>query len=326
MTGSSRIDGVTVLERGWLSSNNVVLRASGSRPDARSGGQSAMVVDTGHVSHASQTIALLEAALAGAELVGIANTHLHSDHCGGNAAVSARFEAPIWIPPGEFAAAQAWDDARLSFGDTGQLCERFVPSMPLLPGSCLPAPFDRWEIHAAPGHDPASIILFKPASRVVISADALWENGFGIVFPELQGQDAFGEVEKSLDLIERLRPAVVIPGHGAPFGDVQGALARARERLVYFRREPLRHAVHAAKALLVFHLMEVGGLERQALIQWAEQTPVYQRIWALVADTSVATGAKGAPEWLGQLIHALMGAGHLVVKQTGSGAEILTAS
>jgi hypothetical protein len=33
-------------------------------------------------------------------------------------------------------------------------------------------------------------VLFEPQGAS-ISADALWENGFGVVFPELEGADAF---------------------------------------------------------------------------------------------------------------------------------------
>lgn len=316
----------TVLERGWLSSNNVVLHAAGPADGASGAPGPAMVIDTGHARHAVQTVSLLEATLAGAELVGIANTHLHSDHCGGNAAVAAKFGAPIWIPPGEFEAALDWEASGLSFADTGQLCERFAPSGRLWPGGTLPAPFERWEVHAAPGHDPASVILFEPSSRVLISADALWENGFGIVFPELQGRDAFAEVEGSLALIERLAPSVVIPGHGAAFADVSGALARARGRLDYFRREPLRHALHAAKALVVFHLMEVGGQDRHALIRWAGETPVYQRIWTMVAGESVAGGSLSANDWMEQLVDALIGSGHLMCQPTQASTAFLAAA
>jgi glyoxylase-like metal-dependent hydrolase (beta-lactamase superfamily II) len=46
------------------------------------------------------------------------------------------------------------------------------------------------------GHDPHSVILFEPVSRVLISADALWERGFGVIFPELEGVEAFDEVAR----------------------------------------------------------------------------------------------------------------------------------
>ena len=45
-------------------------------------------------------------------------------------------------------------------------------------------------------------------------ADALWELGFGVVFPELEGEQAFDAVPRTLNLIEALKAAVVIPGHG----------------------------------------------------------------------------------------------------------------
>src|SRR5690606_6700204 len=75
------LNGLTVLERGWLSSNNVLIHAAPGEPGA-------VLVDSGHVVHAEQTVALVRHALrAGEPLVRVVNTHLHSDHCGGNAAL-----------------------------------------------------------------------------------------------------------------------------------------------------------------------------------------------------------------------------------------------
>ena len=42
-------------------------------------------------------------------------------------------------------------------------------------------------------HDPESIVLYQPGLRVLISADALWENGFGVVFPELEDRTLFSK-------------------------------------------------------------------------------------------------------------------------------------
>ena len=68
------------------------------------------------------------------------------------------------------------------------------------------------------------MILFEPQSRTLISADALWENGFGVIFQELEGEQAFDEVADTLDLIESLAPLVVIPGHGKVFTHVEQSL------------------------------------------------------------------------------------------------------
>ncbi|OWQ86789.1 MBL fold metallo-hydrolase [Roseateles aquatilis] len=265
--------GVTVLERGWLSSNNILLHGT-------SADEGAVLIDSGYASHAQQTLALIGDALhEGESLRLIANTHLHSDHCGGNAALVARHGCPIVIPPGDFEAVQAWDERRLSYRATGQRCERFSAAGKLLPGDRLRQGRLIWEVHAAPGHDPHSVILFERSLRTLISADALWERGFGIVFPELDGDSAFDEVEDTLNIIEALRPEVVIPGHGAVFIDVPGALSTARQKLAYFRKEPARHALHAVKALIVFHMLEVQESRLQALIDWLTQTPVLLDIW-----------------------------------------------
>src|SRR5471030_897394 len=113
-----------------------------------------------------------------------------------------------------------------------------------------------WRALGAPGHDPHSLIFYCPEQRVLVSADALWENGFGVIFPELVGESGFAEARATLDLIATLDVQLVIPGHGAPFADVAGALARARGRLDYLSADPLRNAENAVKVLLKFLLLE----------------------------------------------------------------------
>ena len=68
------------------------------------------------------------------------------------------------------------------------------------------------------------MVLFDARDGLLISADALWENGFGMVFPELDGVAASTRSRATLDLIESRGALRVIPGHGAPFTDVAGAL------------------------------------------------------------------------------------------------------
>ncbi len=297
-------DNITVLERGWLSSNNVLLHGS-------TAAEGAVLVDTGYATHREQTLALLAGALRPQETIRfIANTHLHSDHCGGNAAVSQRYRCATLIPPGEFSAVERWDESALSYRATGQRCERFNPTGKLIPGETLRQGEVEWQIHAAPGHDPHSVILFEPASRTLISADALWERGFGIVFPELDGEEAFAEVEATLDIIQRLSPQLIIPGHGSPFRDLSGALNAARERLEYFQREPARHAVHAAKALTVFHMLEVQVSSIDDLMRWLCETPILISTWERFADDQPLL------EWSAQLVQALIRAGALRQEST----------
>lgn len=256
--------GVRVFERGWLSANNVLLL------DAHS----ATLVDSGYVTHQAQTLALVQHALQGRTLDQLANTHLHSDHCGGNQALQAHYPAlKTWIPPGLSQAVQHWREDELSYQPTGQNCPAFAFTGLLQPGSTHRWADMDWQVHAAPGHDPHSVILFAPEHRLLMSADALWQNGFGVVFPELAGVAAFDEVAQTLDLIERLDPATIIPGHGAVFTEVAPALALARSKLEGFAQNPERHARYGTKVLLKFKLLEWGQISRAEFSDWAMKVP-----------------------------------------------------
>lgn len=264
-------DGVTVLERGWLSSNNICIQ----------GDSGTVVVDSGYCTHAHQTLALVRATLQGRPLDLLLNTHLHSDHCGGNAALQAAYPAlQTHIPPGHADYVRVWDAHALSYTPTGQSCPPFGFDATLKPGTEIQLGDALWQVHAAPGHDPHSVILFEPASRTLVSADALWERGFGVVFPELDGDDAFDAVADTLDLIAALNPAVVIPGHGAPFADAPQAIAFARQRLQGFAANPAKHLQYAAKVLLKFKLLEVQRMEMAALVAWAQATPYFMSTFA----------------------------------------------
>ncbi|GHC97137.1 hypothetical protein GCM10007320_51680 [Pseudorhodoferax aquiterrae] len=264
--------GVVLFERGWLSSNNLLLT------DPRGAGPAALV-DSGYCTHAAQTLALLDQALGGAPLDRLLNTHLHSDHCGGNAALQQRYPAlHTAIPPGQAQAVRDWDADALSYAPTGQLCPRFNFDSLLQPGQEVALGAGHWQVHAAPGHDPHAVLLFEPSWRLLVAGDALWHNGFGVVFPELEGASAFAEVGASLDLIERLAPATVVPGHGGAFDDVGPALERARRRLDGFVAAPRKHALYAAKVLLKFKLLELQSIGEAALLDWARRTPYFQTL------------------------------------------------
>ena len=208
----------------------------------------------------------MRAALGERPLDLLVNTHLHSDHCGGNAALQAAWPAVrTSIPPGLAEHVRNWDPEALTYAPTGQSCPQFRFDTLLHPGTEIRLGDRQWQVHAAPGHDTHSVILFEPAERILVSADALWERGFGVVFPELEGDDAFDELGETLDLIESLAPALVIPGHGAIFTNVDAAVAIARERLKGFLANPAKHTRHAAKVLLKFKLLEVQQPELRRL-------------------------------------------------------------
>jgi glyoxylase-like metal-dependent hydrolase (beta-lactamase superfamily II) len=261
----------TVFERGWLSSNNILF----------AGKNSTALVDTGYCTHSDQTLALVHSSLQGRSLDYIINTHLHSDHCGGNSALQSEYgNVKTLIPHGLAAHVAVWDEEQLSYQPTGQNCPRFSFSKTMQHGDQVQLGDSQWQVHAAPGHDAHSIILFEPESRTLISADALWQNGFGVVFQELEGERAFDEVEQTLDLIERLNPQTVIPGHGAVFAgdEVTAALSVARSRLDGFVQNPLKHTRYAVKVLLKYKLLELQSISESAFLDWAKATPYFEMV------------------------------------------------
>jgi len=292
--------GMHVFERGWLSANNILFTNSSQT----------LMVDSGYCTHSEQTLSLVEAVLGTRPLDVLVNTHLHSDHCGGNSALQIRYPAiATLIPPGHAAQVRDWDAALLSYLPTGQLCPKFQFNKTLQPGTCIQFGNASWEIHAAGGHDPNAVIFFEPITKILISADALWENGFGVVFPELEGETAFSDVGTTLDLIERLCPLIVVPGHGRIFSYSAGAMQLSRQRLNAFKKNPPRHAHHAAKVLLKFKLLEVQRLDFEKFVQWCVNTPYLLLIHAkFFGDTS-------APVWVNNLCKELIEAG--VAKSDG---------
>ena len=253
-----------VFERGWLSSNNVFF----------DDGKTSWLVDSGYSTHSDQTLALVHQKLGGRPLDFLINTHLHSDHCGGNAALQNRYQSLMTlIPPGQADLVKSWDTEALTYDATGQQCPRFIYDQVLSGESSIRLGKHIWEVYAAPGHDPDAILLFEPDHRILISGDALWENGFGVVFPELEGTNAFGQVAATLDVIESLKPSVVIPGHGRMFFYTPAIAAVARQRLNAFVQNPAKHARHAVKVLLKFKLLEVQQQSFDEFSVWANSTP-----------------------------------------------------
>lgn len=248
-----------VLERGWLSSNNIVLLE----------GERATLVDSGYVSHAPQTLALVREALDGRKLERIINTHSHSDHIGGNATLAREFGCGITVPAGIAAAILSWDEDFLLLKPSGQSGDRFLHDATLQAGEEFELSGLVWRALPAPGHDMEALVFYCEAKRLLISGDALWRDGFGIQFAEILGKAAgLAATKATLEAIGRLAVNVVIPGHGAPFAEFDDAMDRAMKRVAAFEEDPSRMARNALKACFTFNLLELRRLRRDGLADY----------------------------------------------------------
>lgn len=256
MCSSALPDSLLVLERGWLSANNVLFLE----------GEQATIVDSGYVTHAEQTVALVRQALAGRKLTRLFNTHSHSDHIGGNAALRNAFGCSVGVPQGMAAKVAEWDEEALLLSPLGQQAARFQHDATIAAGESLELGGLVWQLIPVPGHDMDALAFYNAERRLLISGDALWQNGFGVIFSELLGDpDGLASTRRTLDALAALPIDVVIPGHGAPFNDVEEALQRAYRRLAGFEASIDRLAQHALKVMLVFALLERREIRRDDL-------------------------------------------------------------
>ena len=93
-------------------------------------------------------------------------------------------------------------------------------SKPLTGGETLTIGEREWEIVYTPGHARSHICLWSAADRILISGDHL----LGTITPHIDfkrgvDDDPLGDFLSSLQKVERLDPALVLPGHGGPFDE-----------------------------------------------------------------------------------------------------------
>ncbi|MEO6269305.1 MAG: MBL fold metallo-hydrolase [Lautropia sp.] len=269
MTGVATLPpSLSFIQRDWLSSNHLL----GRSPTAN------VLVDSGYSSRRELTLQLIGHALGDAGLHRIVNTHTHSDHVGGNAVLKARYRCRITIPLREREAIARWQEEKLHYGTFGQVCDRFDADDWFDHGDLLEIGGLPWQALGSPGHDMDSLLLYQPDHRILVSADALWEDGFGVIFPEFFNEAGFAAQSATLEMLESLDVALVIPGHGPLFCDYRQALERARRRLAHFQSEPERHALLALKVGLSFMLLDRQRLLLRDLEVSYGELPLIQRI------------------------------------------------
>jgi glyoxylase-like metal-dependent hydrolase (beta-lactamase superfamily II) len=259
---------VRVFVRDWLSSNNILLK----------GRESHVLIDSGYARHAPLTLALLATpqGLGAAPLARLVNTHCHSDHMGGNAAIKARYACPIALPDGEAPLIDAWDENTLLLAYADQRADRFAYDEVIRAGETHVWGDLEWQALAAPGHDMGALVFFNPEHRILVSGDALWANGYGFVMPREVDARALPATRATLEMLAALDVRVVIPGHGEPFADVGAALERAFARTAAFEADSLRVARHALKAVLTFALLDQRRLPLCDMPAYVDRIGIYR--------------------------------------------------
>ena len=257
-----------VFVRDWLSGNQVILRSD----------EGNVVVDSGYSRHVPLTLALTASRLGldGGELALLVNTHCHSDHMGGNAALQRAYRCRIAVPEHDARHVDAWDTRALLLDYAGQAAERFAVDERLRAGTRCRWGDLEWDLLAAPGHDMGALVFYNAQHRILISGDALWRDGFGFVMPREMDPEALPATRATLELLRSLDVAWVIPGHGEPFADYSGALDRAEGRLAALEADSVRVAWHAVRVVLAFALLDHGRMALATLPDYVARVGFYR--------------------------------------------------
>jgi len=262
-----------VFVRDWLSANNILLKSRDGH----------VLIDSGYVRHAPLTLALLASkrGIGHEQLAFLVNTHCHSDHVGGNAAIVRRYECPVAVPAAEAPLVERWDGKALLYDYCDQQIERFAVDH-VLPANTTHVWGDlEWQALAAPGHDMGALVFYNAEYRILISGDALWEHGFGFVMPPEVDPAALPATRATIAMLAALDIRLVIPGHGEPFTDVGAALDRARTRIAAFEADSLRIARHALKVNLMFSLLDRQRMPLAGMADYVARIGIYRDFNAL---------------------------------------------
>ena len=158
---------------------------------------------------------------------------------------------------------------------TDQNAERFAFDSTIAAGDTLRLGAHNWRAFAAPGHDMGALMFFCEEQRVLISGDALWENGLGAIWPEEAATRHIDAALETLAQIRELNPGLVIPGHGSPFTDVSAAIERAESRMHAFAQDPRRVARHVVKVMFVFALLDKQRMSRTDIPAYFDRVGCY---------------------------------------------------
>ena len=243
-------------QRGYLNANHFAYRSA--RP---------VLIDTGYIGDWETTETVL--ARIGLDLdrtARIISTHTHCDHIGGNHFIQVRSDCAIALHPRGVRFMQERDDRSPWWSYYHQEAAFFDPTERLADRQEIQVGPYRFEVIHTPGHAADGLVLYCRSRRILLSSDALWENDFPVMTLAVEGADAIATMLTSLNKIATLEVDRVFPGHGAPFGDFNAALARARDRLERFQTDPQLVGWDLVKKIIVYTIMMHEKVPRESFL------------------------------------------------------------
>ncbi len=217
-----------------------------------------------------ETLELIrEAGVEPETIAQIGTTHSHCDHHGANKTIKALSGATIGMGPitAEWFATNetylTWFEQLTQEADV-QPADEIYHEGDTVTFSGMP-----FEVIGLPGHAPDCIGFYQPDSRVLIGADAMWENDLGVLHTAVHGPSILNDAEVALRKIMALDPAIVIPGHGNLITNVQENGEKVLKRIQSFRDDPSRAAWHITRRFIMYGILTLQPISRDNYIRVA---------------------------------------------------------
>lgn len=239
------MDDLFFVQRGYLNGNHFVYRAE--RP---------VLIDTGYVADFSETERLIESlGVAIPRVRLIISSHCHCDHIGGNKIIQERSSCDIAM----HRIGKHFIDTKNRWATWWQYYHQeadfFGCTEALDDGQTVAVGPHEFTVIYTPGHSADGFVFYHEKEKILISADTLWESDMAVITERVEGSRACFSMLESLEKLEELDVNMVYPGHGRPFSDVSGAIARTRKRLRGFLESRRKMGDDLLKKIIVYTLM-----------------------------------------------------------------------
>ena len=135
-------------------------------------------------------------------------SHAHSDHISGASALASRW-------PSTRFSKYPWPDRDAKYP---------VPWNSLSDNEVVPAGDSELQVVHTPGHSPDHAAFWHPATQTLLSGDLVTPGTTVVILASLGG--SLADYLRSLKRVLALRPARLLPSHGAPIDDPAAIIRR----------------------------------------------------------------------------------------------------
>jgi len=250
------------IERGYLNANHFAFRAAAP-----------VLIDTAYKADLPATLrTLAHLNLDLSAVVRIVSTHTHCDHVGGNRAIQQGSGCAVALHPLGRRFMETRDARSPWWSYYGQEADFFDATETLGDNEAIAIGPYRFQVIFTPGHAADGVVLYNREHRLLISSDTLWERDIPVMTLQIEGPQAVKVMQTSLEKISGLEVAQVFPGHGQPFADFRGALARAQSKLARYITDPARIGWDLIKKIMIYTILMKQPVPAATFFQSLMQT------------------------------------------------------